>query len=87
MNKISSLNGYTYNLISDEDNELEIGLIAQDVLSVFPEAVKVHEQDEDGNDLYGLSYTQLIAPMIEAIKELKVQNESMRARIEQLESN
>lgn len=87
LNKISSLNGYTYNLISDEDNELEIGLIAQDVLSVFPEAVKVHEQDEDGNDLYGLSYTQLIAPMIEAIKELKVQNELMRARIEQLESN
>lgn len=43
----------------------DIGVIAQNVLSVFPEAVEV---DDEG--YYSVAYSKLVAPLIEAFKEL-----------------
>ncbi|MGZ3790519.1 MAG: tail fiber domain-containing protein, partial [Bacteriovorax sp.] len=43
----------------------QIGLIAQDVEKVFPEAVK-----KNSEGLLSVSYSNLVAPMIEAVKEL-----------------
>jgi prepilin-type N-terminal cleavage/methylation domain-containing protein len=59
----------------------EIGVIAQDVESVFPELVVT------GNDGYKrVDYAKMTAVLIEAVKELKAENDALKARIEALES-
>lgn len=95
LDKITRLNGKSYTMVDDEEGQTEFGFIAQEVKEVFPEAVKEiqqYELDENGEETteevnyLGVSYVQLIAPMVEAIKELKSQNESLEARITALES-
>ena len=58
----------------------QIGLIAQDVEKVLPELVHT---DSDGYK--SLSYDKLTAVLVEAVKELKAQNEKLQARVEALE--
>ncbi len=51
----------------------QIGLLGQDVEEIFPELV--------GTDSRGYKYVhyqKLVAPLIEAVKELKAQNEALR---------
>lgn len=55
------------------------GVIAQDVEAVMPEAVQVTEAGTKA-----VEYDQLIAPMIEAIKQLKADNDNLRAELEEL---
>ena len=95
LDKITQLNGKSYVMIDDEEGQTEFGFIAQEVREVFPEVVKEiqqYELDENGEETteevnyIGVSYVQLIAPMVEAIKELKSQNETLEARIESLEN-
>ena len=66
LDKISKLNGITYNNITN-DNKKETGLIAQEVLKVIPEAVF-----EDENGYLNIAYGNLMGIVIEAIKELKL---------------
>jgi prepilin-type N-terminal cleavage/methylation domain-containing protein len=72
---IDSLKGVTYfwNQVALDrglkDEHRQIGLIAQDVEKVFPEAVK---NDSDG--MKSVNYPVLVAPLIEAVKELHREN-------------
>jgi len=98
LNKICQLNAKSYTLIADRNNEedtTELGFIAQDVQTIYPEIVKNIQKyavDENGENTeeeinyLGISYIQLIAPMVEAIKELKADNDALRTRIEALEN-
>jgi hypothetical protein len=61
LEKVISMRGVEFDRKNNDAHE--IGLIAQEVLLVYPEAV---EQNEDS---LGLNYGSLIAPLIEAIKE------------------
>jgi len=81
LNKIMTLEGFKFNMIGEED--VNLGLSAQAVQTVFPEAVDVIETKND-IDYLGLDYTQLIAPMIEAIKEQQEQIEELKLEIEEL---
>ncbi len=65
LTKISTLKGVSYNWKDDSNPEKQIGLIAQEVAKVYPEVVR---EDKDG--LLSVGYQNLIAPIIEAIKEL-----------------
>ena len=53
-----------------------MGLIAQSVQDVYPELV---EENEEGD--LTLDYGALIAPVIEAVKELKAENDNLRAEL------
>jgi hypothetical protein len=57
------------------------GVIAQEVEKVLPTAV---HQDKDGTK--SVDYDMLIAPLIEAVKELKADNDNLRARLKRLEN-
>lgn len=70
--RIRSLRGVTFTAISS--GERLTGVVAQEVLSVLPEAVKL---GEDG--FYSVAYGNLVGLLIEAIKE-------QAARIDKLES-
>ena len=98
LNKVCQLNAKSYTLIADRDNEeeeVELGFIAQEVQTVFPEVVKNIQKyvvDENGENTeeeinyLGVSYIQLVAPMVEAIKELKTEVDNLKAKVTALEA-
>jgi hypothetical protein len=61
-------------------DDVNVGLIAQEVLPYIPEAVS----EKDGR--YTMSDRPIIAALINAVKELKSDNDALRARLEALES-
>ncbi len=63
LDKILKLKGVTFDRISD--NKKSLGLIAQDVLTVIPEVVR-----EENEGYLSLAYGNIVAVLIEAIKEL-----------------
>jgi len=74
LTKISALNGYQYFWKdSQRDQSLQTGLIAQEVETSFPELV---ETDSDGYK--SVNYTGLIPHLIESIKDLKAEIETLK---------
>lgn len=87
LSKILKLRGITF----DWDHEKlklkayqthDIGVIAQEVEGVFPEAVVT---DESG--FKSVSYSKLVAPLIGAVKELSDENESLRRDVQEMKTN
>jgi hypothetical protein len=62
----------------------QVGLVAQQVREVVPELVS-EWADEGAEDYLAVDYSRLNALTIEAIKELKAENNTLRGRIEVLE--
>jgi hypothetical protein len=82
LDKVCQLDGVTFDWI--RDGKESAGVIAQNVEEVLPRAVKEVE-DLKGDDSHKVvDYNQLSALFIEAIKELKEENKSLRAEIESL---
>lgn len=78
---ILSLTGYTYRMKGLDKNDRRMGLGAQDVLKVFPEAVHGTEESH-----YSLSYGSLVAALVEGIKEQQATINSLSERLDRLES-
>ena len=81
LDKVKALRGVTYNRTDKEDKSEKIGVIAQEIQEVLPQVV--HEQ-EDG--MLGVSYGNITAVLIEAIKEQQIQIELLKAEIEVLKN-
>lgn len=83
VDNIAKLNGYSY-LRSDEvnSNKRHIGLIAQQVESVYPELV-LHDSI---NDRYSINYGSMAAVFVESIKELKDEIAQLKQEIAELKS-
>jgi hypothetical protein len=73
---------FTWNV--DETNTPQVGVIAQSVQNVVPEAMSVSE--EDGTEYLSVRYTELIPLMIAAIQEQQTTITALTARIEALEA-
>lgn len=71
LDKVTELTGYIYERI-DQPGHKHTGLIAQDVEKVLPEAVS----DNDGT--LSVAYGNLMGLMVEAIKELKQEVQSLK---------
>jgi hypothetical protein len=86
LEKISRLRGVKFNWNQDGfpenrfSDEEQVGLIAQEVMEVFPQVVS-----QDDNGYYNIDYTKFAPLLINAVKELKAENEELRRRIEALE--
>lgn len=87
LQRIRQVNGVQYTMKSENFEEIpeekreeftrnDYGVIAQDLLEIFPELVV---SDEDGN--YGVKYTRLIPIMVEAIKEQQNMIDSLQLKI------
>lgn len=59
----------------------QIGVIAQDVEKVFPELVSI-----DSTGRMSADYQKLVAPIIEALRELKADNDNMKQEMAQLKN-
>jgi hypothetical protein len=88
MDKLVQLNGVSFewnatasNYANLNEGERNLGLIAQDVEEIIPEAI-------DNNGIYKhIKYNALTALLVEAVKELKSENEKLKERLNILESS
>jgi hypothetical protein len=81
LEKTCSLNGLTFKFKKDSDDyKRRVGVIAQELREVLPEAVT----EMDG--YLGVNYTDMIPLLIEAVKELSAEKEEMKTRLETLEA-
>jgi len=80
LEKVSKLQGVSYKWDVENHPEMEfsedeqIGFIAQDVEPIIPELVTT---DDDGYK--SVSYEKMTAVLVEAVKELKAQNDALKA--------
>lgn len=77
---IRQLHGVSY--VWKDSGKPGMGVIAQEVEKVMPQAVTT---DPD-TGLKSVEYNQLIAPLIEAVKELQAENAALKAEIEALKA-
>ena len=77
LDKVSKLGGYEFDWNAKQDvyEGHDIGVIAQEVEAVFPELVT----DRD-NGFKAVKYEKLVPALIEAIKELKAEVESLKSK-------
>ena len=80
LNKIDQLSGYEFDWIPMEGIHVhsghDIGVIAQEVEKVFPEVVADRE-----NGYKAVKYEKLVSVLIEGIKELKQEVETLKAKV------
>ncbi|WP_408097052.1 tail fiber domain-containing protein [Peredibacter sp. HCB2-198] len=86
LERVIQLNGFFYKWRQDEHPDLkfekgrDMGVVAQEVERVFPEAVSTAKS----SGIKSVAYSKLIAPIIEAIKELFFKSESQKREIASL---
>jgi len=74
LDKVLSISGNTFDWNEKSDKEgTEAGVIAQEILEVLPEAVITRD-----NGYLAVRYEQLVPLLIEAIKELKVEIDTLK---------
>jgi len=79
LDKISKLNGYTYNWnataleLYPTRTERDVGVIAQELQEIIPEAVT-----ERNNGYLAVQYDKIIPLLIECVKELKSEIEKLK---------
>jgi hypothetical protein len=74
---VEQINGVTYALALDNKKIRHVGLIAQDVEAVMPEAVS-----ENDNGIKSVAYGNLVGLLVEAIKELHTEVKTLREIID-----
>jgi hypothetical protein len=84
LEKIRQIRGVSYTYRAS--GEKHYGVIAQEIQPYFPDAVTATHDLKRHKDILGVAYNDLIAPLIEAVKELADQLDAARARITDLEA-
>jgi hypothetical protein len=77
LDKVKALTGYNYNRIGSD--VLQMGVVAQEVQKVAPELVL-----EDSEGTLSVSYQNMVALLIEAIKEQSIQIASLEEQVKEL---
>lgn len=78
LDKVSTLGGYTYNFKGD-DRRIA-GVIAQELELVLPEVVYEVDDEEFGGKTKAVRYGNIVGLLIEAIKELKAELDTLKAK-------
>ncbi len=81
LRRVRSLDAYSFRMKSTPDGPRKLGLMAQEVEAVYPEAVSY---DDEGFRL--VDYSSLIAPVVAAVSELADGNDALRGQIAALEA-
>ena len=81
LEKVQSLRGVRFDW--KEDGKADIGMVAEEVGEVIPEIV---DYEDNGIDATAMSYSRLVALLVEAIKEQQCKIAELEATIAQRES-
>ena len=101
LDTVSQMRGVSYTYVNRDlepqthmsmSNGRKLGFIAQEVIPLLPELIldsgeKAVELENGYCDRYNMDYGGVAPLLVEAIKELKAQNESLQARIASLEGS
>ena len=101
LEKVKTLEGFTYNWNDDaintygfpSDEGTLVGMSAQELQAVLPEAVKTVSQDKEVSDptageagekqeYLTIQYGRVVPLLVEAIKELSAENAALRSRLD-----
>jgi hypothetical protein len=82
LDKVMNLRGVYYNWDKEHGGKHDIGMIAEEVGKILPEIVAY---EPDGQNASGMDYGKLTPLLIEAVKALKAENDTLKRRIEALE--
>ena len=83
LDKVTKLRGVTFNY--KKDGSRSTGLIAQELLEVLPEAVyEPEELNPDDEKFYAVRYGNTVGLLVEAIKELKAENDELKAMMQKI---
>ncbi|WP_180570908.1 tail fiber domain-containing protein [Spartinivicinus marinus] len=84
LEKISKLNGVSFEWKNTSAKKKDIGVIAQNVEEVFPELVHsltVTDPNRVESTFKKVNYAGLVSVLIEAVKELKTENAKLRQQL------
>lgn len=73
--KIAQIRGVDFEWREENGGGHGLGFVAEEVGEIFPEVV---DWEENGKDAMAMDYTAIIPVTVEAIKELKAENEALR---------
>lgn len=86
LDKLEGISAFYYTMKEDEDKIPRIGVSAQAVREVLPEAVQLITPD-NGDSYYGVDYIQMLSAFgINGIKELYAKVKALEKRVEELEN-
>lgn len=86
LEKLEGISAFYYTMKEDEDKIPRIGVSAQAVREVLPEAVQLITPD-NGDSYYGVDYIQMLTAFgINGIKELHAKVKALEKRVEVLEN-
>ena len=86
LDKLEGISAFYYTRKEDEDKIPRIGVSAQAVREVLPEAVQLITPD-NGDSYYGVDYIQMLTAFgINGIKELHAKVKALEKRVEELEN-
>ena len=77
LDDLEQINPIKFTWSSDTENTPQVGVTAQSVQAVVPEAVGTFTQDDDDTEYLSVRYTELIPIMIAALKEAKTKIETL----------
>ena len=82
LNDIAQIKPVKFTWKADEDSKPQVGVIAQSIQNVVPEAVDSTTIEMDGTEKYlTVRYTELIPLMIASIQELKAEVDLLKAQL------
>jgi hypothetical protein len=85
---ISQITGYKYNMLDEANGDKKrLGVIAQDLLDILPEATFSFKNDESGEKYYGVHYEKLTALLIEGVKDLDSLANNQQLQINSLKNS
>ena len=88
LNDIAQIQPVKFTWKSDESNKPQVGVIAQSIQNVVPEAIDSTTIEMDGTEEYlTVRYTELIPLMIASIQELKTELDATKAEVAALKGN
>jgi hypothetical protein len=85
LDKLGQLDTYSFTMKNDPKEQVEFGVMAQDIQKIFPELVRTDMSTPE--HYMSVNYIGMIAPLIEAGKELKAENDDLKARLASLEQD
>ena len=81
LNKILSMRGIYYNKKDDDKKEKKVGVVAQEIQKILPEVVITRKitYEKNGEEYLAVDYGNIVAVLIEAIKEQQTQIEALKS--------
>jgi hypothetical protein len=82
LDKVKRVNGYTFMRTDNDRTNRQAGVIAQEFLEILPEVVHV-----DPKGMYSVAYGNIVALLIEALKEETTKREKLEKRLNEWETS